>query len=1171
MNGFLRILVSRWVFSLLGIVPLAGLVWVFGPFLPALEEPLPRLLAIAALVLIWAAANLLLDRRKAQRDRALKKGVAGDGAAEEAQALADKLSRAMDLLKQKRGAKGYLYEQPWYAIIGPPGSGKTTALLNAGLNFPLAAEMGQGAVAGIGGTRLCDWWFTEDAVMIDTAGRYTTQDSDANIDRAGWEAFLGLLKRTRPRQPLNGVIVAIALNDIATAPPAERSGHARAIRARVAELETKLGIRLPVYAMFTKSDLIAGFTEFFDDLDRETRNQVWGITFERRKDDQGAVAQFAAGFAALAERLDRRLFARLQAERGPERRALIAGFPTQVASLAQPLMAFLEEAFGAAPGAIAGPTPLLRGAYLTSGTQEGTPIDRLTGALSRTFGVDQRRAPSLRPEAGRSYFLGSLLTRVIFGEAMLVSDNPEARKRASLMRLAGISVAVLVVLASGAVLWTRQSAETTQIETVAASLAAYEQAASALPLDPVADADLQRLAPLLDQARALPYGEEHPVSASPSLLGLGLEQGDKLAASARIVYRHALERALLPRLLWRLEAQMRGNFNRPDFLYEATRIYLMLGSAGPLDRDLVRDWTQLDWQIAYPGPGMAPLRETLARHLEALLSDALPQVSLDGELVTQARLAFGKIPLAQRVYARIKPSAAAQRLSPWRPSEALGPAGARLFLRASGKPLSEGIPGLFTQPGFRTVLLPSLPAATRSIAAEGWVLGRREEIDPNGPEIAALQHDVVALYEADYIDIWDKMLADLNAAPLRSLTQAAQDLYILSSQYSPVRNLLSSVAAQVSLAKSADAQAKSAQPNPSQSADTAAKFQGVFALAPAVADASPARPPGSAVDAHFQGLRTLMGDGAGAPIDQPLQALYDLQQLLAKMAAAPIGTPAPIFAGNDPAVALRGEAVRQPQPLQRWLLAIVDGATALRSGSPKQQIVAAYNGPGGPAQACAAALKGHYPFDRTAAQDMSLDDFARLFAPGGLLDGFFNTQLRSYVATTGSTWRLQPPDGTPPPISQDDVTQFQRAAMIRDTFFADSSATPTLRLDVAPVSIDPGAKAAGLRLDGVDIIANRAPPRAAQITWPPPNHSGGSLIAFEPKPATGPSDLSDQGVWSIFRMFDRARLQPAQAPGHTQAVFKLADRQVVFDLAVSGPMNPFIRTQLQDFHCPAVQ
>ena len=104
------------------------------------------------------------------------------------------MSTALALLKKARGTRGYLYEQPWYAIIGPPGAGKTTALLNSGLKFPLAAEMGQGAVAGVGGTRLCDWWFTENAVLIDTAGRYTTQDSNAAVDRAGWDAFLDLLR-----------------------------------------------------------------------------------------------------------------------------------------------------------------------------------------------------------------------------------------------------------------------------------------------------------------------------------------------------------------------------------------------------------------------------------------------------------------------------------------------------------------------------------------------------------------------------------------------------------------------------------------------------------------------------------------------------------------------------------------------------------------------------------------------------------------------------------------------------------------------------------------------------------------------------------------------------------------------------------------------------------------
>ena len=436
-----------------------------------------------------------------------------------------------------------------------------------------------------------------------------------------------------------------------------------------------------------------------------------------------------ASCAALVERLNARLFDRLQAERNPDRRARIAMFPGQVASLEPVLMEFLQAAFG---GTRDEPAALLRGVYFTSGTQEGTPIDRLTGALARALGVDQTRAQTLQPVQGRSYFLERLLKEVIFGEALLVARSPAAARRRLVLRTAGYAVPALLVVATAAVLWQVHRAGQREIDAASAALAGYEQTARSLPLDPVADDDLARLAPLLDQARALPRG-----GGEPSWLPAGLSQREKLDASARVVYRHALEWALLPRLMWRLETQLRGNLDRPDFLYEATRVYLMLGNAGPLDASLVREWMKLDWQAAYPGLGYAPLRDALLRHLDALLAEPLPQVQLDGELVAAARGRIATVPLAQRVYSRIRPSAAAQRLPEWRPADALGPAGVPLFVRASGKPLTEGIPGFFTVDGFHKVLLPSLAGATKSVVSESWVLGDRVAFDPNGPQMQA--------------------------------------------------------------------------------------------------------------------------------------------------------------------------------------------------------------------------------------------------------------------------------------------------------------------------------------------------------------------------------------------------------------------------------------------------
>lgn len=1173
------ILLSRWFISFVGTALFAGLLWVFAPLLPQFEDSSIRLAIILLMLVIWGGANLLLDVRRRRRDDALAKGVtasAGTAATEESAALRDKLATALELLKKTLHSRGYLYEQPWYAIIGPPGAGKTTALLNSGLRFPLAEKMGQGAVAGVGGTRLCDWWFTEDAVLIDTAGRYTTQDSNAAVDRAGWDTFLDLLKQTRPRQPLNGLIIAFPLSDIAQASAAEQLAHAAAIRHRIKELESRLGVRMPVYVLFTKADLIAGFSEFFDDLDREKRAQVWGTTFEPTSDEAGPAAAFAGELAALLQRLNARLFDRMQAERNLERRSRIAMFPGQIASLEQPLVNFLNAAFG---GSRAEPAPMLRGVYITSGTQEGTPIDRLTGVLARAFGVDQTRAPSLQPQHGRSYFLERLLKNMIFGEAMLVANRPGAARRRIILRTAGFAAAVSLLVGAAALLWHIRGAGQSEIAAAKAALASYEQIAQPLPLDPVADDDLLRLAPLLDQARALSRGASAGAQESKSWLMLGLSQKEKLVASAGAVYRHALAWALLPRLVWRLEAQLRGNLDRPDFLYEATRVYLMLGNAGPLDSSLVHEWMKLDWQVAYPSEEYAALRESLLQHLDALLAEPLPVVQLDGELVAEVRSRFAAVPMAQRVYSRIKPSAAAQRVPAWRPSDALGPAGVGLFVRGSGKRLTDGIPGFFTVDGFHKVLLPSLSVAAKNVVSESWVLGERVEFDPNGPQMRALQRDVIALYEAEYARAWDQMLADLNIVQLRSISQAAQDLYILASPQSPARNLLAAISRQLTLSVPPTQSAGTTATGMASAAPAGAgidspelRLQAVLGNSqPAAGSAAPSQP-GHEIDERYKALRDLVGDGPGAPIDPVLRSLGEMQQQLAKMAATLVsGGTAPAPSGFDPALALRAEALRQPQPVARWIDQIATSGSALRSGNPRQQLATIFNASGGPAELCPAVVNGHYPFVPVAAEDASIEAFGRLFAPGGLFDGFVNTLLRPYVDMSGKVWRTQSADAAQAPVLPADLAQFQRAAAIRDVFFADGGTTPSIRFDVTPVSADAATKRVLLDLDGTTVAYSRGAPRSTQVTWPGASPQHTVRLVFDPPPTGRAGVLQETGSWSMFRLFRRARMQQGASPQRYTLTFQLGDRQAVFEIRVQSSTNPFAPAVLQDFHCPSVR
>jgi len=292
-----QILLSRGLWLTIGLLLVVLLIWLVGPHLAIGEyRPLATtsaqlwttaVLALFLLLrLLWrhfrrGSANASITERLREL---LQAGVQGEG--EEVKQLRSRFNEALQILRRARfgrGARGlfgrrYLYELPWYIIIGAPGVGKTTALQNCGLDFPLAKSLGKGAVKGIGGTRNCDWWFTNQAVLIDTAGRYTTHDSDAESDRAEWRGFIGLLRKSRNLQPINGVLLTVSVIELLDATPEERRHHIETLRLRLDELREDLGIRYPVYLLINKCDLLCGFDEYFASLDRAGREQVWGFT-----------------------------------------------------------------------------------------------------------------------------------------------------------------------------------------------------------------------------------------------------------------------------------------------------------------------------------------------------------------------------------------------------------------------------------------------------------------------------------------------------------------------------------------------------------------------------------------------------------------------------------------------------------------------------------------------------------------------------------------------------------------------------------------------------------------------------------------------------------------------------------------------------------------------------
>jgi type VI secretion system protein ImpL len=184
--------------------------------------------------------------------------------------LQARMKEAFSQLKRSKAGRGRgsaLYTLPWYVIIGPPAAGKTTALQQSGLTF-MQPGGGSPRIRGTAGTKNCDWWFSNEAILLDTAGRFVTDDDD----EAEWFAFLETVRRFRGRKPLDGILVAVSIADLIGDSGAAIDDMAERLRSTVDEVLARLDLVLPMYVVFTKSDLIGGFD------DRQEDNRADAIT-----------------------------------------------------------------------------------------------------------------------------------------------------------------------------------------------------------------------------------------------------------------------------------------------------------------------------------------------------------------------------------------------------------------------------------------------------------------------------------------------------------------------------------------------------------------------------------------------------------------------------------------------------------------------------------------------------------------------------------------------------------------------------------------------------------------------------------------------------------------------------------------------------------------------------
>lgn len=1158
------VFIVRWIIPVLGLTALSLIVWFVGPLLDALVPEGRRWALIILLFGAWLAYRIWRLVQARRQAAAVLASLAADSApdpasvasAEELATLKSRMAEAVALLKKARlggNEKRNLYELPWYVIIGPPGSGKTTALVNSGLDFPLAAQLGKGAVQGVGGTRNCDWWFTDQAVLLDTAGRYTTQDSHTSVDKSAWLGFLDLLRTQRPSRPVDGAFIAISLSDLLLATETERAAHAAAIRARIQELYSQLGVRLPIYLMLTKLDLVPGFLEFFDNLSKEERGQVWGMTFslDDGQQGEGALAQLPAEFAALEQRLNERLVERLQQERDPARRNLIYGFPQQFGALKETFESFLQAVFRPNPYEA---RVLLRGAYFTSGTQEGSPIDRLIGAMAQSMNLDRQHL-ARQSGSGRSYFIQRLFTDVAFAERGLVGSNPAVERRRKWLARGALAASVALVMIVGGLWIASYRANQSYIAQVDQHVLPLGQAVQSLS---PAQRDVLAVLPLLNATRHL--ADDPPAWAQ----GLGLYQGDMLESEASSVYRKLLVAVFAPRLVSRLEEQLHGGGNS-DFLYEGLKAYLMLADHDHYDPAFIKAWIGLDWEQSIPRDLAPEQRQALNEHLQALFARQPPAARLDDRLIDDLRRQLQQLPVAQRVYDRVKRQKLPQGVTDWRLSDAAGRDAALVFARRSAKPLSEPLSGFFTAQGYRKAfLLGSLNQST-ALAEEQWVLGQDRAQQQDAADLAA---DVQRLYFQDYIRQWDAQLADIDFVPVTNVAQAADVLRVISGPTSPLKKLLQAVAKETDLRQPEQDTLAKVVPTDSGVDKLKQKLGSLVGQAPA---AAPIQALGDdPVTAHFADLNGMVGKTAGdpAPIDgllADMNALYvQVSAMVGASGEAMLGEAKNQASAAAARVSLTAE--REPPLVQGLVKAVVSATTNSMMGGVRTQLNAAWTSE--VLNVYRQSLAGRYPLVVGSNREATLDDFGQFFGVGGVMDSYFRKYLQPYVDTSAPNWRWQPGAAQRLGIAPGVLQTFQRAASIRDAYFRNGGTQPGVRFELKPVAMDSSITQFNLDLDGQQLSYDHGPARPTALQWPNSNGIGGVRLSIDPPAASGSSGMTLEGPWAWFRLLEQSELSNAGSPDRFTLRLRVAGASVAYELRANSAFNPFKNRLIAGFSLP---
>ncbi|PQJ69827.1 type VI secretion protein IcmF [Vibrio jasicida] len=1035
-------------------------------------------------------------------------------------------------------------KKPIYLMIGNKGSGRRQFLFNSSAIKPMDRTR-------TAKNDFFEWYESDGAVYIKPDQRLVFQEVSSS-DASLWNTFTNEVIRHRPRKPFAGCLFFIDFEFLIVSEPEQKDYTMTALLQRMTSISEKTSSALPVYLMMSKLDKLDGFKEYVHFSSLKTRVEFLSIPLKEAK---GVITEYYKdGYRNLVKVLESNALDSSANSTEIDEKQAILSFPKQF-ELAQSEVSYILERLCESNSGVYSLD--IREIFFCSSLQGGRKYNLLAKSCSNYFNL-----PIIASEHTQltetPYFSRFLIDSQILPESDFAGENKTYLRLIQRQSHLAMFVSV-VILAGGGYFF---------VKTLDSNLRVINQL---LGIDDTAQAEQEASFNqlLINATRAIQPSYSAWLEGSKELdnevLPLNISRLDK---STKIAY-EALLKEVAQQLMPVVEKgyRLQLTHNQDDFSRSLPLLkgYLMLNDPSKRDIQFLRHQTLAMMNELSSQPDVV---NQAMRYLDAYFRTQFAPVDISMDIVRATRRSLLANSNVDLVYAGILNQADAIDLGTLDLQRAVG----FEFNNVFNEPLADNrliIDKIYTSTGFSTFYRPRVDLMSQQVITDNWVLGLSNHVIPTKTEQDDFKTQVRKKYTDDYINYWRNALSELKVQHYNNVGDLTNAIDLISGPSSPMTTVLKQVYANTQFSPVGEKNALISQVNPKllEVADSASEAveeavkpdyllmkrveQAFHLLNQLQVSETPNSPtPWDETIAALSRVRTYMKDIADAP-DPQMAALAAAQHRMNSTEA-------------DPLIKLKQIAQKSPEPVRSWLLDVVQQSWSVMIAESSKGIQTQWY------SEIYTKFKelglGKYPFDLTATEEISIEDFELLFASGGLLDTFIQKNFAPFYDT--NLWTPKQVDGETMPLSPALLVQLRNYNVIRDTLINKSTNRVYIPFSAKVLDLDSSAIRASLKIADTDINYYHGPSRIREMEWPPQNGDFNISITIQDVTDEGKQHvLNKSGQWAIYRLLGDSTLTNTHN-GSFVSDIKVSGRDLSLRITPLTQKNPFTLAELYNFTLP---